>query len=614
MSQESFKIESKDLSIEDLFKDFYTVPDFQREYVWEREQVEKLLQDIQDEFFDEEGHIVKGPEYFLGSIVVCGDEDGTLSLIDGQQRMTSIFLILCAIRDLLLEAKEKPSATLEGQIAASSINDVGEEVYRHRLVLQYDDSKGILKKVVEDSAHLDAVTEKTTSVVRIRSAYRDIVEYLRVNNDTSPQKLKLFYATFTKRVKLIRIITPSLTNALKVFETVNDRGVGLNAMDLLKNLLFMKTTSDEYPTLKQRWKVLIDTIDGCGEKPLRFLRYFIMAHYELDTKKPLREDGIYDWFTKNTKLVELNDQPLNFVTTLIECARAWSNFLGAKDVDGSANPYLKNLTLLSGVARQHFILLLAGRHLPPRAFNRLCQAIENLYFCYIITKQQANTLERNFLQWSQDLRQVNDVAGLEAFVQAKFTPDLSKLRERFDFAFGGLTQTRIQHYRMRYILAKFTQYIEQQAWSNPAHASLDQYIAGAVEVEHILPQTPSKAVADAFDQKDQYDEYVERMGNLTLLEKTINTSVSNDVYAKKLPGYKQSSYLLTKSLAEKPQVGVNTQLNRAVEHLIPFAEWNSQAIERRQTMLARLAVFVWDMPGPRLMLDEDGTELDANDA
>jgi len=431
------------------------------------------------------------------------------------------------------------------------------------------------------------------------------VEFLRVNNDTSAQKLKLFYATFTKRVKLIRIITPSLTNALKVFETVNDRGVGLNAMDLLKNLLFMKTSPDEYPTLKQRWKDLIDTLDGCGEKPLRFLRYYIMAHFELDAKKPLREDEIYDWFTKHIKAVGLDENPLAFLRTLIECASAWSNFLGSKDVAGAANPYLKNLTLLSGAARQHFILLLAGRHLSPELFSKLCRAIENLFFCYVITREPARTLERNIAMWAVEVRGVSDEAALDLFVSAKINADMAKRRSDFDFAFRELSQSRIQRYRMRYILAKLTQYIEQQAWSNPAHDSLDQYIASTVEVEHILPQTPNQEVKDAFDEAERYDEFVEMMGNLTLLEKTINTSVSNDLYTKKLPGYRQSSYLLTKSLAEKPQVGVNTQLNRAVEHLISFSEWNSKAIERRQVMLARLAVFVWDMPGDRIMPDAE---------
>ena len=84
MSEASVKIESQDLSIESLYKDFYTVPDFQREYVWQREQVEKLLQDVHDEFYDEEGQLIKGPDYFLGSIVVCKGDDDSFQLIDGQ--------------------------------------------------------------------------------------------------------------------------------------------------------------------------------------------------------------------------------------------------------------------------------------------------------------------------------------------------------------------------------------------------------------------------------------------------------------------------------------------------------------------------------------------------
>jgi hypothetical protein len=596
MTQESLKIESKDLSIEDLYKDFYTVPDFQREFVWERSEVEKLLQDVYDAFYDEEGQLIQGSEYFLGSIVVCRAEDGTFNLIDGQQRMTTIYLILCTIRDLLRETSEEPNNTLLSQIAFASTNDVGDEVFRHRLVLQYDDSKGILKKIVNEPENLDGINEKTTSVLRIRSAYQDILEFLRVNCDSSLRRLKLFYAIFTKRVKLIRIVTPSLTNALKVFETINDRGVGLNAMDLLKNLLFMKTSPEEYPLLKQRWKNLIDTLDSCREKPLRFLRYFIMAHFELDTRQPLREDDIYDWFTRNTKVAGLDNHPLDFLKTLNECASAWSNFLSAKDITGAVNPYLKNLTLLSGAARQHFILLLAGRHLPPQEFSLLCRAIENLFFCYIITREPTRTFERNFAVWSADLRQAEEESTLNRFIQEKFTSDLQRRRSAFDFAFQELTQSRIQQYRMRYILAKLTQYIEQQAWSNPAHENLDQYIASTVEVEHILPQKPKAEVRENFDKKDQYGDYVETFGNLTLLEKTINTSVSNDLYERKLPGYRQSAYLLTRSLAEKPSVGVNTQLNRAVKDLITFDQWNSRSIECRQGMLASLAAFVWDMP------------------
>ena len=91
-----------------------------------------------------------------------------------------------------------------------------------------------------------------------------------------------------------------------------------------------------------------------------------------------------------------------------------------------------------------------------------------------------------------------------------------------------------------------------------------------LEIEHILPSKPRPDVRAAFDKLSEYADYSGRLGNLTLLEKTINASVSNGSFSEKAPGYRQSAFLLTKSLAEKPQVGVNTQLNRAVADLAPF--------------------------------------------
>ena len=100
----SFKIESNDPTISEILKDFYTVPDFQREYVWDQSNVEKLMQDILDEFYDEDGKLIEGPEYFLGSIVACRNKDGIFQLIDGQQRLTTIYLVLCAARDTIKES------------------------------------------------------------------------------------------------------------------------------------------------------------------------------------------------------------------------------------------------------------------------------------------------------------------------------------------------------------------------------------------------------------------------------------------------------------------------------------------------------------------------------
>ncbi|MDP9367782.1 MAG: DUF262 domain-containing HNH endonuclease family protein [Chloroflexota bacterium] len=591
------RIESSDLHLADLFKDFYSVPDFQREYVWAPENVDRLLQDVYDEFYDEHGHLTTDSEYFIGSVVVCSGHDGTYQLIDGQQRLTTCYLILCAIRDALAETGTSPSDTLQRQIAATSMNPrTGEDVFRYRLALQYDDSDGVLERIAGKDDAVATIPGTTASVRHICAAYAAISEFLSANFDQDPVRLRRFVAAFTHRVKLIRIVTPNLSHALKVFETINDRGVGLNAMDLLKNLLFMKTTSADYPKLKDRWKTLIDRLDGCGEKPLRFLRYFVLSQYDTDASKPLREDEIYAWFVSHANQCGITSDPLGFLDRLVDGSRAYANFVASQDPHGVPNRYLRNIATLSGNARQHFILLLAACHLPTDSFTTLCRQLENLFFCYIITREPTKNFERTFARWSGDLRAVETPNDLEAFISRYIKPDLAQRSKNFNFALLELDQTRIQQYRLRYILAKLTQYLEEHAWQNDADAKLDAFLDKSVHVEHILPASPSPALHAAFDKPEEYGRYSGRLGNLTLLERTINTSVSNGSFAAKVPAFKQSKFLLTRSLAEKPGVGQHTQLNQAVADLPQFDEWNSHAIDARQQVLARLARRVWQIP------------------
>ena len=93
-------IESQDITVGGIFQAFYAVPDYQREYVWHTAQVEQLLSDILSEMPPKPSEAPPA-EYFIGSIVVCPNAAGVLDLIDGQQRMTTLFVTLCAIRDRL---------------------------------------------------------------------------------------------------------------------------------------------------------------------------------------------------------------------------------------------------------------------------------------------------------------------------------------------------------------------------------------------------------------------------------------------------------------------------------------------------------------------------------
>ncbi len=225
--------------------------------------------------------------------------------------------------------------------------------------------------------------------------------------------------------------------------------------------------------------------------------------------------------------------------------------------------------------------------------------MENLLFCYIITRQRTNLYERNFSKWAFELRDVNSEEELDNFISQRMIPEMAVLSDEFDFALGHLAEGDVFAYRLRYILAKLTQWVELQAWRNDSDQSLERFVARAVWVEHILPQSPSAAVV--FDRPDEYDQYKTRLGNLTLLEAPINASLSNAPYAEKRTTYAHSNFLLTKSLAEVPQVGANTTVERVVRDagLRPFDTWDSQAIDDRQEILRRLARLVWGMPQGR---------------
>lgn len=597
MSMQS--IESQDFALGTLFTAFYAVPNFQREYIWKETEVEQLLKDVYGEFSSEDR--VESSEYFIGSIVVCARPDGVFDLIDGQQRMTTAYLVLCAIRDYLKGLQ--PPATIEAlkaQIAATDVDERGEDVFRFRVALQYDDSCGVLEQIARED-DISQIPRTTHSVENIVNAYTAILAFLREKFGDDAGAVRRFYAYFTRNVKLIRVKTISLAHALKVFETINDRGVGLDSMDLLKNLMFMEANPKDFERLKNEWKSLVDILYKAREKPLRFLRYFIFAHYDVER---LREDEIYKWLVDNKDICGYGAQPLVFVRTLLADARAYARFIAGQDVQGVANRYLQNLAYLSGAARQHLILLLAGQHLDTPLFTELCRQVENLYFAYVITRSDTRDFERLFAKWAREVRAITTREELDQFVVQRFQPEKRALSSRFELALSQLDERDLQRYRLRYVLGKFTQYVDERAWGESGiPETLEYYINSRVEIEHILPQTPSADVLASFDRTDTIDSYIHRLGNLTLVEKSINCAVGNGLFAAKQQPYSQSRFLLTKSLGQHVQVGVNTAIDRAVRELDEFDEWTSNAIERRQQMLVRLGHQVWDMPAAQLVAD-----------
>ena len=214
----------------------------------------------------------------------------------------------------------------------------------------------------------------------------------------------------------------------------------------------------------------------------------------------------------------------------------------------------------------------------------------------MITREATRDFERNFARWATALRKVSTEGDLDAFVQKSFGPAKAGLSLRFDDAFRRLNFDAVQLYRLRYILAKITQYVDLQGFGETEGTKwLSRYTSNGFEIEHIYPQTPTKDAEQEFGAATDI-HVADRLGNLVLVEKSINASLGNSAFSQKRAVYLQSQLLLTRALAERPKVGVNTKIDAAVDRIEPFATWNEEGVARRQEMLAGIARVVWRLP------------------
>lgn len=593
-------IDSQDLPLGKAFDDFYVVPSYQREYVWEDEHIDQFLFDIYEAFSDSPKSTKN--EYFIGSIVVCNKPVGVFELIDGQQRITTVFLILCAFKHHLRDINPKAKTDkLTSQVLDVDMDSRGRDVHRYRVRLQYEDSHRILEKIAEGRS-VEEVPPETRSVRNIINAYNRIRSFLKNKFKEDEKRLREFHVYLSRNVKLVRIRTVSVPHALKVFETINDRGVGLNSMDLLRNLMFMKTNKKDFDRLKRTWENLVNLLYKKGEnQPLRFFRYFIFASYNVEGHR-LRQGEIYSWFVKNEKQCGYKDNPIGFVNKVLKAAKVYTNFMHGKDTNGNVNTYLTNIRLLSTAARQHLILLMATKHLPQKSFEGLCKHLENLFFAYIVTREPAREFERLFAIWAPKLREIKNATEFDKFVINDVENDKRRLAQRFEWALGRLTEESLMKYQIRYVLAKLTQYVNDRVTGRrDSQTDLNNYIKG-VDIEHIFPQNPTQALIQELNVPERIREvFTIRLGNLTLLEKSFNSSIGRKGFKEKKVVYRESSFWLTKLLAGEVVIGDNTALNRFLkefENLKFYEGWGRTALSTRQKLLVELAHKVWEMPKP----------------
>ncbi|HEY5131436.1 MAG TPA: HNH endonuclease family protein [Bradyrhizobium sp.] len=378
-------------------------------------------------------------------------------------------------------------------------------------------------------------------------------------------------------------------------------------MDLLKNLLFTQVKPSDFTRLKDEWKKITAPLEKAKEKPLRFLRYFVMANYKVKNGRSdavVREDEIYDWLVDkdNAALCDYKNDPFAFVRKIIRNVEQFIGFTQARANDGQASLAMDSMQQLCGAAFSlHYVLLLAASGFPKPLFEHFVRQLESFLFYYIFTKTPTKDLERNFSLWADDLREIGGLtdekaqkARLNEFVAEKFQKNMASKDADLADAMKRYTLGSMQQYRTRYLLAKLTQCVEMAFKGMTAPGALGEFTT--LEIEHILPNTPESELRESFAAANPgkiYDDYKTRLGNLTMLEKPINIVAGNGFFADKKPEYVKSGNYLTRSIVALSPVGKNSSITRINAKLKSFEHWSAADIDDRQEMLIGLAKDVW---------------------
>lgn len=322
------KVDAKDKKLIEMFVERrYKVDSFQREYRWRRKQVETMISDLSASFMKdyEDGNTIADARrydcYYMGPIVLCDDGD-SLSIIDGQQRLTSLtllFIYLMHIQDRL-----KLTGNLYRDFAKYlKVQGAGRDSY----VLDVPKRRGVMRHLMKngDTLHYEYAEneDRDESIVNLLGRYEDI-------ENLFPEKLKeakvlpIFIEWLLFRVVVVEITAYSMDSAYTIFETMNDRGLSLNPTEILKAFVLSKMGSDELSDeMNDFWKQRISQIKYKAgyEGDLIFFRSWFRAKYADSKRQKIQgaenEDfeavgsQFHTWFKNNLKKIGLK-QPSDF--------------------------------------------------------------------------------------------------------------------------------------------------------------------------------------------------------------------------------------------------------------------------------------------------------------
>lgn len=554
------KIDADDKTIDEVLnRKKYIVDFFQREYRWEKKHIVQLIEDLTTRFLTNykkthERQDVKGYErYYLGPIVLCEKKAGR-SIIDGQQRLTSITLLLIYLNNLQKGRKNEVHLSdliFSEKYAVKSFN------------LKVPDREKCMNALYEGKEY-DASNEGL-SVKNIVERYRDIEEL--IPDELRGDALPYFVEWLKENVVFVEIVTYSDENAYTIFETMNDRGLNLTPTEMLKGYILSNLKDVEQKhELNEFWKdKMLDLKKISKEEDLDFFRAWLRARYA-DTIRPGRKGAANEDFEKiGTRFhswVRDSKKRLGLKTS-----RAFHDFV-MEDMRFYVNIYLKIQEATEEFMKDlESVFYIGFRGLASSIFYPLLMAPINLDDNKeTITRKLA--IMGRYLEIFIVFRSVNyrnyshssiryTMYSLVKEVRGKDVTELSRILKKkaseLDEDLDGVTDLGMHGQNKRFIhflLARITSYIENRSG---IHKDFWDYVRRDVDrpfqVEHIWSDNYDDH-KDEFDQRDDFADYRNSVGALLLLPEGFNKSYGALSYKDKLPHYFGQN-LLAKSLNPK---------------------------------------------------------------
>ena len=530
----------------------FVIPEYQRPYAWTDEQVETLFEDLW-EFTVSNGGTEREGSYFLGSIVSYENDNGEQEIIDGQQRITSLFLLLRAIYTKLFNSplsERTPEANnFIGKIEPSIWRTnklTGTVDYKTTLLTSRvvnNEGNEILRKILETGrANKDSKDNYSRNYIHFQ-------ELLDKHSSDNPLMIYQFIYSLLNQAILLPITADTQDTALTIFSTLNDRGLPLSDADIFKAKIYNHLEGKDKEIFIERWKELDEQATAANESIQQLFYYymFYLRALEKDTKSTT--PGVRKYYSSNKFERLYQSELLDNLFVMIELWKVINKGEVLEDESWSSNIKIKQtLDTLTSYPNEFWKY--------PVIIYYICYRKDKNFedkFARFLNKLLAELMTKYIL-----IPTINAVKGdILKLNSAIVVSDIPK------FDFKELDQAQLEagiqnpHRNVVRMLLKTLAYKYQ-----------DSLLPSKWEIEHIFPQKwQTNYFIDESDNKIR--EKIEHMGNKLPFEKKLNIIAGNGYFAKKKKEYAASKIEITKVMG-----------------LSEIQEWNLESISKRDIRIS----------------------------